>query len=68
MKTRNAKSFLIVLLMVIAAIVFVMQYKQINAWLLICLYWAVLTIKNVIDYKDIRYKGKEREGENDGEE
>lgn len=65
MKTHNAKSLLVVLLMVIAAIVFVMQYKQINAWLLICLYWAVLTVKNVIDYKDIKAK---KEGENNGGE
>lgn len=65
MKTRNAKCLLVVLLMVIAAIVFVMQYKRINAWLLICLYWAVLTIKNVMDYKDIKAK---KEGENDGGE
>lgn len=63
MKTRNAKCLLVVLLMVIAAIVFVMQYKRINAWLLICLYWAVLTIKNAMDYKDIKAK---KEGENDG--
>ena len=55
MKTHNVKSLLVVLLMVIAAIVFVMQANKVNAWLFICLYWAVLTIKNVIDY----YKGKE---------
>lgn len=64
MKTHNVKSLLVVLLMVIAAIVFVMQANKVNAWLLICLYWAVLTIKNVIDYKDIKVK---KEGENDGE-
>ena len=64
MKTHNVKSLLVVLLMVIAAIVFVMQANKVNAWLLICLYWAVLTIKNVIDYKDIKAK---KEGENDGE-
>lgn len=63
MKTHNVKCLLVVLLMVIAAIVFVMQYKRINAWLLVCLYWAVLTIKNVMDYKDIKAK---KEGENDG--
>lgn len=64
MKTHNVKSLLVVLLMVIAAIVFVMQTNKVNAWLFICLYWAVLTIKNVIDYKDIKAK---KEGENDGE-
>lgn len=63
MKAHNVKSLLVVLLMVIAAIVFVMQANKVNAWLLICLYWAVLTVKNVIDYKDTKAK---KEGENDG--
>ena len=43
------KQALIIALMVIAAIVFVMQCKRKNAWLLICLYWLVLTIKNTMD-------------------
>ena len=38
---------MIVLLMLISAVVFVMQIKRKNAWLLICLYWLVLTIKNI---------------------
>lgn len=61
-KTLNIKSFLVFLLMVIAAVVFIMQINKANAWLLICLYWAVLTIKNRKDYKDMIKK----EGEDNG--
>ena len=43
------KDVLIIALMVIAAVVFVMQLKKKNAWWLVCLYWAVLTIKNAMD-------------------
>jgi hypothetical protein len=40
---------LIVLLMLISAVVFVMQTQRKNAWWLICLYWLVLTLKNMGD-------------------
>ena len=40
---------MIVLLMLISAVVFVLQIQKKNAWWLICLYWAVLTLKNVMD-------------------
>ena len=43
------KQYLILALCTISAIVFVMQIKKKNAWWLICLYWLVLTAKNVID-------------------
>ena len=43
------KDVLIIALMVIAAIVFVMQINRKNSWLLICVYWAVLTMKNALD-------------------
>ena len=42
---------LIILLAIIAAVVFVGIALGMNMWLLICLYWIVLTIKNVLDVK-----------------
>lgn len=46
---KSLKGFLVIVLLVIAAVVFVMQVNHQNAWALICLYWAVLTIKNAMD-------------------
>ena len=46
----KAKNILIVLLMFIALLVFFMQVNRINAWLIICLYWLVLTVKNLVDF------------------
>lgn len=43
------KQYLILALCTISAIVFVMQIRKKNAWWLICLYWLVLTVKNVGD-------------------
>jgi len=45
------KKSIVWLLMVCAAIVFVMQLCRVNAWLMICLYWALLTIKNALDLR-----------------
>ena len=42
---------LILVLAVDALIVFVFQVLRINPWLLICLYWLILTIKNINDAK-----------------
>jgi hypothetical protein len=42
---------LIILLAIIAAVVFIGITLGMNMWLLICLYWIVLTIKNVLDAK-----------------
>ena len=41
---------LILALMIIALIVFIGQVLKLNCWLLICLYWLVLTIKNLFDW------------------
>ncbi|MCR4707148.1 MAG: hypothetical protein K5746_04285 [Clostridiales bacterium] len=41
---------LIFLLMVVAGVVFIGQVKKKNVWWLICLYWALLTIKNAVDF------------------
>jgi hypothetical protein len=40
----------VVALMIIAAIVFVGQCLKGNVWLLVCLYWLVLTVKNYADW------------------
>ena len=41
--------FFIVMLMLDAAVVFVGQVKKYNVWALVCLYWALLTVKNLCD-------------------
>lgn len=41
---------LVLALMLIALIVFIGQVLKLNCWLLICLYWLVLTIKNLFDW------------------
>lgn len=46
---NGLKGFLVIMLLVIAAVVFVLQINHKNAWALICLYWLVLTIKNAMD-------------------
>ena len=48
--SKSAKC--VILLMIISAIVYIGLVVGMNMWLLICLYWLVLTIKNVIDAKD----------------
>lgn len=45
------KKILILLLLIDAALVFVLQVKRLNAWAFICLYWAILTAKNALDAK-----------------
>lgn len=51
MKHNFAKysKILVLALMLIALIVFIGQVLKLNCWLLICLYWLVLTIKNLFD-------------------
>lgn len=41
--------FFIILLMLDAAVVFVLQILRINPYLLVCGYWLILTVKNFID-------------------
>ena len=52
MKHNFAKysKILVLALMLIALIVFIGQVLKLNCWLLICLYWLVLTIKNLFDW------------------
>lgn len=42
---------LILALMLIAAAVFVMQVARVNCWWAICAYWATLTVKNYVDWR-----------------
>ena len=44
------------LLILLAALVTVLQLVKANAWPVIVAYWAVLTVKNVFDYRDGRGK------------
>lgn len=46
------KQFLVLLLMVIAAVVFCGLLLHQNMWAMICLYWLALTIKNLIDWQE----------------
>lgn len=48
MKTTK---LLILLLMIDAGVVFAMQLLRLNCWALICLYWGILTIKNLTDWR-----------------
>ena len=42
---------LIFLLMLVSGVVFVLQVRrEKRAWLFICIYWAILTIKNAVDF------------------
>lgn len=41
-------------LMAIAAVVFGMVLCGLNAWALIATYWAVLTVKNALDWLKVR--------------
>ena len=45
------KNTLTIMLMVIALTVFVLQVASVNPWPMICIYWLILTIKNVLDAK-----------------
>lgn len=49
MTVRMLKKFLILLLMLDAALIFVLQTLQLNSWPLICLYWFILTVRNAFD-------------------
>ena len=54
MDYKLTSALLVLGLAAIAAIVFVGQVKKKNVWWLICLYWLVLTIKNVVDWMGMR--------------
>lgn len=46
------KKILILLLLIDAAVVFVLQVMRINPWIPVCLYWVILTAKNALDLRD----------------
>lgn len=46
---KLASRRLVLLLAMIALVVFIGQVLRGNVWLLICLYWLVLTLKNYVD-------------------
>ena len=46
------RRFLILLLSLNAALVFVLQICRVSAWIWICLYWAILTLKNALDWRE----------------
>ena len=46
----NSVSILVMCLAFIAGIVAVLQIKRKNAWVMIVLYWVVLTIKNLWEW------------------
>ena len=52
--------WLILLLMAIALAVFCFNTQGIAPWPLVAAYWAVLTVKNYVDYRE-RRKGGEKE-------
>lgn len=49
---RKVKQMLILLLLIDAAAVFVMQVMKVNPWPFVCLYWAILTAKNALDWRE----------------
>lgn len=49
---NTLKQFMIALLGLIAAAVFCGLMLKVNMWALICLYWAVLLAKNIMDLYD----------------
>ena len=49
MSRYAVKKALILALMVDALVVFIMQVLKVNPWLLICLYWCILIVKNTLD-------------------
>lgn len=53
---QKMSQMLVVALIVIAAIVAVMLMCGVSAWLVIILYWVVLTGKNACDYLALRRK------------
>lgn len=50
---KKATKILILLLLLDAALVFVLQVLRTPfAWVFVSLYWAILTIKNYIDWRN----------------
>lgn len=53
-KWRQASNGLVLILMGIALAVFVGKARDEGMWLLIAMYWAVLTLKNLCDWIALR--------------
>lgn len=47
---KRASAFLVLLLLIDAAAVFTCLVLGVNQWLLVWLYWAILTVKNALDF------------------
>lgn len=62
MKQPNAyqktSGLLVLALMAIALVVFVGKLSDKGMWLMIALYWGVLTVKNLCDWLGLRKGGK----------
>ena len=58
MKLKALSQFLILLLLADALWVFIGLAQQHNMWLSICMYWAILTIKNLVDFLAGTKRGK----------
>ena len=54
MAPKKLSAILVILLAVIAAVVAVGLIAGLSMWPVIILYWATLTVKNVVDYMALR--------------
>lgn len=54
MNGKKTSNVLVIALALIAAIVFIGLVAEKNMWAWIVTYWAVLTIKNILDYFRLR--------------
>ena len=54
MQKMKLVDWLVLLLMFIALAVFCLNTQEIAPWPLVAAYWAVLTIKNFVDFKERR--------------
>ena len=54
MDYKTSSAILVLALAAIAALVFVGQVKKKNMWWMICLYWLILTAKNIVDWMGMK--------------
>ena len=54
----KVSAILVLALMAIALVVFVGKLSDKGMWLMIALYWGVLTVKNLCDWLGLRKGGK----------
>lgn len=55
---QKTSGLLVLALMAIALVVFVGKLSDKGMWLMIALYWGVLTVKNLCDWLGLRKGGK----------